>query len=365
MLINLFKVKITTGASSIDAVTEMAFDAINDKSVNKFLECYPDKKYLDNAGELTMAFAQIITVDIEFDTSTIEVIEEKDINPSSKDNLKGRLKPDEYVTRTISVEADQVSGGTTYRIKQNFDIDYVKYGDKWCIITFNADQSSAEIIDDLTLEDTDDTEETTEEDTEEATEEDTEETTEESSSNSTVDTPADLSDDLYSEQISVDGVVYHLPFAYSIIKDKYTFDLADYGYENGYTLGPNEYILATVFLDNADYDSDLDVSAGFMNTTSEDQDIMETDVWAIEFDITWCKTDNYPEVVLPGGITWGATVDDVKAAYGEPEGEPYYAESLNYWSYTYEDEDNDYVVELVIYDDRGLTEISVKSYDAD
>ena len=92
---------------------------------------------------------------------------------------------------------------------------------------------------------------------------------------------------------------------------------------------------------------------------------METDVWAIEFDITWCKTDNYPEVVLPGGITWGATVDDVKAAYGEPEGEPYYAESLNYWSYTYEDEDNDYVVELVIYDDRGLTEISVKSYDAD
>lgn len=367
ILVNLFKVKITNGYSSIDTLTNKVFTSFNDNDVDEFLKCYPDSKYLDNEEDLRDAFDEILSVDIDFDLSTIEVIDEKDVDPKTKDNLGG-MKPDEYVERTVSVEADQEYAGSTYRVKQNFDIDFVRFKDKWCIIEFYADQSSAELLDDLTIEDDteEDTEETTEEDTEETTEEDTEEaTTEESSSNNTVDTPSDLSDDLFSEQISVDGVVYHLPFAYSIIKDKYTFDLADYGYENGYTLGPDEYILATVFLDNADYDSDLDVSAGFMNTTSEDQDIMDTDVWAIDFDITWCKTDNYPEVILPGGITWGATVDDVVAAYGQPDGDPYYAESLKYWSYTYRDADNDYSVELIIYEDRGLTEIDIKSYKAD
>ncbi len=369
VLVNLFKVKVTNGYASMDATTTKVFESFNDKDVDAFLECYPDAKYLDNEDELRDAFDDILSADVEFDLSSIEVIEENDVDPKTKDSVKA-MKPDEYVERTVSLEADQVVGDTTYRIAQNFEIDFIRFKDKWCIIEFYADQSSAELLDGDTEEATEedaeeDTEEATEETTEETTEEDTEETSEDSSSNGTVDAPADLSDDLFSEQISVDGVVYHLPFAYSIISDKYTFDLADYGYENGYTLGPNEYILATVFLENADYDSDLDVSAGFMNTTSEDQDIMETDIWAIEFDITWCKTDNYPEVILPGGITWGATVDDVKEAYGEPDGEPYYAESLKYWNYTYSDPDNDYTVDLIIYEDRGLTEIDVKSYKAD
>ena len=230
--------------------------------------------------------------------------------------------------------------------------------------TSDLEESVDELLEELETTETITTEATTEATTEET----TEATTEEASSGDTepattapVDT-GDLSTDLASMQIMIDGTVYTLPFDYSLISNDYTFDLADYGKEDGYVLNPGDKVLCTVNLENPNIDSEFDFSVGFKNYGDEVKDIKETSVWAMDLDKRWCDTDNYPSVVLPGGITWGSTVDDIKALYGEPADEPYRSDDLGYWEYTYELNDDDYQVRLTIYDEYGLTEINIYDY---
>ena len=222
------------------------------------------------------------------------------------------------------------------------------------------EETTEEEIEEITEEATD---EKTEEDTEE---EDTEEeTTEESSAGGTATTPDDMSDDIFDCQFAMDGTVYTLPFDYSLISDKYTFHLADYGYEDGYILNPKGKVTSTIELESDDLDEDVNFWVGFLNTGSEAKDIKETSIWAYSIDINWAETDKYPEIILPKGITWGSSVDDVKAAYGDPTEDPYRAEDLGYWSYTYKSEDYDVYLTLTIYDDKGITKIEYQNYDTD
>ena len=362
VFIKLFKVEIKNGYASEDQVVEKIFTALNDHDQEAYLKCFPDEKYLSNKQDLIDAYDIFIDAKIEFDTDTIKELDSEDVDVKTVNNLKG-LKVEKYIKKTVSIEADQEVLGANYRIKENFNFELAKIGDKWCVIIINADQSSAEILDNGSSTTEETTEADTEEETTEATEEETTEATTEAATEASA--PGDLSDDLYSEQISIDGVVYHLPFDYSLISDKYTFDLADYGKEDGYQLEANEYTLSTIYLENSEIDEDFDCTVGFKNLTSEAKDIKTTSIWAMDFDMTYCKTDNYPKVVLPKGITWGSTLDEVKAAYGEPTEDPYYADSLGYWSYTYSDDDLDYSVDLIIYEDKGVTEIDVKSYKED
>lgn len=66
--------------------------------------------------------------------------------------------------------------------------------------------------------------------------------------------------------------------------------------------------------------------------------------------------------MLPGGITWGSTEEDVVAAYGEPEDEPYESKELGYKDYEYRYEYS-YVLRLTVYEDGGVKEISLQNYD--
>ena len=237
----------------------------------------------------------------------------------------------------------------------SYDIDDVDLGD---LDTIDQDELDS-ILEDVTVATT---EENTEEDTTEATEEATEEATAtEAATTAPVDT-GDLSSDLASQQISIDGTIYTLPFDYSLISSDYTFDLADYGKEDGYVLNPGDKVLCTVYLENDNFDDSFEFCTGFKNYGDGVLDIKETSIWALDTDIRWCDTDNYPTIILPGGITWGSTIDDVKAAYGEPEDDPYRSDSLAYWEYEYELNDGDYQVRLTIYDEFGLTGIYISDY---
>ena len=59
------------------------------------------------------------------------------------------------------------------------------------------------------------------------------------------------------------------------------------------------------------------------------------------------------------------TLDEIKAAYGEPTEDPYRSDSLGYWDYAYEDDDYDFKARFTVYDDKGLTRIELESYKTD
>lgn len=173
-----------------------------------------------------------------------------------------------------------------------------------------------------------------------------------------------LSDDWLSEQVAIDGKVYHLPFAYSEISDKYTFDVTDNEFVESEIIKPNDKISCVVPMESPSVDEKFIFRAGFMNTSSEDKNIKDTDIWNFDMDITWAKSGNYPTVVLPKGITWNCSLDDVIAAYGKPS-HTYRSDINGYWEYTYEDTDYDYSLRMTFYDEQGLTAISVHSFTAD
>ncbi len=73
----------------------------------------------------------------------------------------------------------------------------------------------------------------------------------ESVSGETEDGGADLGGTKWQDMIfSMDGEVYQLPFAYSGIKDTWTFNLSDYGYDKGYVLNPGDKVVGTIQLKN-------------------------------------------------------------------------------------------------------------------
>ncbi|WP_130837323.1 DUF6612 family protein [Lachnoclostridium sp. Marseille-P6806] len=171
---------------------------------------------------------------------------------------------------------------------------------------------------------------------------------------------ADLGDAKWQDMVlSMDGQIYQLPFPYSKLRDSWSFDLADYGYADGYVLNPGDKVTGTITLDNDRYDK-VRFNIGFMNTGDKVQDILDTDVWSFTMDIS--SADKYPEVMLPDGITWGSTSEDILKAYGEPEEEPFVSKELGYTVYNWFD-DFTYKLKLTVYDDGGLKAISLENYE--
>ena len=80
----------------------------------------------------------------------------------------------------------------------------------------------------------------------------------------------------------------------------------------------------------------------------------------ISFSLVGCgtkKSENQTDLVLPGGITWDSTAEEIIAAYGEPEPDGYYAESFEYTVYEYVTDDYNCHLEMKVYDDGGIGEI--------
>lgn len=172
-----------------------------------------------------------------------------------------------------------------------------------------------------------------------------------------VKTPTLGSKDWSSMTFVLDGKSYTLPFSYSDIKFDWSFDLADYGHADGYTLNPREYVYPTIHLEHDTYDCDF--SVGLENNSTTAKDITECDIWAASVDIMY--SDSYPSLELPGGLTWGSTLKEVEDIFGIPE-DTYYSEALDYWQYNY-DIDSTYKFSVTVYEDNGLTEFEFRIYD--
>ncbi len=176
----------------------------------------------------------------------------------------------------------------------------------------------------------------------------------------TGDADANLSGKKWQDMaFSMDGKVYQIPFAYAGIKDQWTFNLSDYGYGKGYVLNPGDKVTGTIQLKNSKY-SAVRCMVGFTNTGKEVKDILDTEIWSFTMDIS--SADQYPEVELPGGITWGSTEDDIIKACGKPDEDPYVSKELGYTVYNWFDHFT-YKMKLTVYKDGGLKGIMLENYE--
>ena len=181
-----------------------------------------------------------------------------------------------------------------------------------------------------------------------------------------------VSDDWTDMEFLLGDVRLKIPFAYSELRDEagFSFNIADYGYEDGYTMNPGDKVTSTINVINPDYGDGgygtFKPSIGLKNYGDTAIDLTECDVWAVTADIRYAK-QGYPELVLAKGITWGSTKDEVIAAYGEPD-DIYTPDSLDYDTLSWEVYDKSvhttYKMRLQIYrDELGLTMFELKVYD--
>ena len=122
-------------------------------------------------------------------------------------------------------------------------------------------------------------------------------------------TNTDLSDDLYSFSFSINGDVYILPFEFS--------ELGELGWDSDrddldeLTLNPNQHTLGTE-LQNGDHL----IRVAFVNTTENVLPLRESYVGSITIEERHANSGI--ELILPGGITFGSTMDEIIAVHGEP-----------------------------------------------
>ena len=182
---------------------------------------------------------------------------------------------------------------------------------------------------------------------------------------------ANVSENWYDMEFIMNGVKYCVPFSYSELKsDGFTFDIKDYGYDNGYILNPGDKITSTIEVTSTEYGNDytdFTPSIGFINNSIEAKDIYECDIWGIDMSIMHGSSiiDTYPEIELAQGLTWGSSEADVLAVFGEYE-DTYRSDDLEYTNYDflYRDETNksDIRARVAIKDGFGLCEFEIKYY---
>lgn len=171
-------------------------------------------------------------------------------------------------------------------------------------------------------------EESVEESSEEPVEESIEESSEEPEITEPVVTPTELSDDLYSFQISIDGTIYEFPMWYD------QFEAMGWTFKDDPTvkLYSNQYSLA----DRWEKD-DVTIYSQLANLTLNAAPLSKCTVASITLDNYDLEDSNW-EIILPKGIKYGvSTRDDILAAYGTPsdeyEGSSYYKMTYEYKSY--------------------------------
>ncbi len=163
-------------------------------------------------------------------------------------------------------------------------------------------------------------------------------------------TPSELSDDIYSFQVSVDGTVYQFPmWAKDFAALGWTYDGDD-----SQTLTSNQYTVAETWVKG-----DLEVYTSLINLSMNEVTYKDAAVGGITFDEYDLKDTNV-QIVLPKGIQFGvSTRDDIIAAYGEPTDE--YDGSM-YYNMTYE---YDYYqeIDLYVYKETGtLDKIEIRNF---
>ena len=154
--------------------------------------------------------------------------------------------------------------------------------------------------------------------------------------------PSELSDDIYSFQVSVNGTVYQFPMWYS------DFIALGWTYDGDTTLAlPADRYTGEMFIKD-----DVKAYVNIANLSINTQPYNECMVSGISFDDYYLDECDW-EIVLPKGIQYGvSTKEDIIAAYGTPsseyDGSMYY--KLTYEYDTYSD------VSLFVFKESGVLE---------
>ncbi len=363
-------VVLLLGGKNIKGAEEVSLkfmESFAELDAESMTECFPMEIIgtdgEDAISEMTDGLEEMVDeleeYNVEFSLKDIEITDSERLDPKpinedfNKDfgqDVKFKNCAKVNVTSKMSME---VFGQT---MDEPFDAEFTcaKIKNKWYIIDIVSEDDNEDLFgsDDLeedTEEDTEeaildedktaeDTEETTEAEkdtTEEATEQDTEEADNSGDDSDEIDTikealayntapsylvdvPEGVGSDLFSLTFSFDGKVYSLPCSVSEVPSEWVLN-EEYFYKGDEELDPGDTTSSNRY-ENEKYDEWFDFYIATYNPSSAAGAVAYEDssICTVSADINYVDTDSYPDAVLPKGITWGSSLQDIYDCYGEP-----------------------------------------------
>lgn len=161
-----------------------------------------------------------------------------------------------------------------------------------------------------------------------------------------------------SGEVTINGTTITLPFSYSEI-NKISCGTADQYYNNisdqyVFNAGEDEPELVVVDAVNKGF-----VNLGCANRQAKACTLPHVTVYSVEAEMK--NESTKLDIQLPGGISWGATVEEIEEVYGETgdSGEKKYDSSslMTKLVYRSEGEGGEYTLTLNIQDDKGLQKL--------
>ena len=165
--------------------------------------------------------------------------------------------------------------------------------------------------------------------------------------------PSELSDDIYSFTLSLNGVVYELPAPYSMFRENgWIAEGLD-----GMTLEPNQKTFQTKLKNGRN-----EIYAAFVNTESAVKPFEQCDVGLVSLDSYFAEKG--AALVFPKGITLDSTFDEIIAAYGlaTESYESEYAKTLTYSNGSYASIKISFDLETDIADELEMENLVKKSF---
>lgn len=219
------------------------------------------------------------------------------------------------------------------------------------LVKVDETEEAEEVVEEVEEEPEEPVEEVVEEEPEEAEKE--EDTEKASQKESTGIASTELSDDIYSFQIQINDEVYQFPMSYDdFVARGWEYDPGTY--EEAPEFQPNQYSVSETFKKDG-----LEVYGIIANFGMNTEPIEKCQVCGVKLDKFDFDKEGTSNVILPGGIEWNvSTVDDIKAAYGDPsdsyDGDLY--TSLTYQLDFYQE------VELFVYkEENALLSVTVEN----
>ena len=178
-----------------------------------------------------------------------------------------------------------------------------------------------------------------------------------------VDAPAGVSDDYKDMCFSFEGTVYTMPFSLKELSSDWVLN-ESYFYKEDEELEPGDDSSSNQH-ENENYDEWFDLYLATCNPTEETIAYEDSYVKEFDADIDYCDTDNYPELILSKGITWGSSLQDIYDAYGDANSVYMGYDNSYVYLYYYIDEYGFDELTLEVSFEKGLTRVEYSNWNWD
>ena len=163
---------------------------------------------------------------------------------------------------------------------------------------------------------------------------------------------AELSDDLYSFQVSIGGTVYQLPMAFD--------ELEAQGWTISKSDDPEDMVPSNSYTYVRFNKGENTITADVINFAINEMPVKQCLIGSIEVDANYDFNAESTPVLLPKGIEVGkSNLDDIKAAYGEPS-DSYEGDS--YVKVTYERDIYERIEMYVYKEENALLELDLRNF---